>query len=195
MTLSEILRDLLYFLIGSGLIVWLVKSIVGQILNKDIEKYKWKLNKETLRFSKLYNERAIVIRDLYYKLFDFEQAMNSFVSIITWAGEKPKEEKRKIAAETGNEFRDFYRKNRIYFSEKIVEILEKMDKIFMTSFINFTTLELDNPDSRAIKPSERVEEWNKVWRRITTEIPELRSELEKEFRGILGTQESLEYHK
>ncbi len=186
MGIQEVIVDLLYFLIGSGLIVWTIRAIIKLWLDKDIERYKWKLSKESIRFSKLYEERAKIIRDLYYKLFDFEQAMASFVSPMQWAGEKPMKEKRKITAETGNEFRDYYKRNKIYLSEKVSEILEDMDKIFTESWINFTTFEIDNPESRALKPTEKMKEWIKVWDKIRLDIPRLRNQLEKEFRQILG---------
>ena len=186
MSVQEVIVNLLYFLIGSGLIVWTIRAIIKLWLEKDIEKYKWKLSKESIRFSKLYAERGKIIRDLYYKLFDFEQAMASFVSPMQLAGEKPMKEKRKITAETGNEFRDFYRRNKIYFSKRVSDILGDMDKIFTESWIDFTTFEIYDPESRTLKPTEKMENWVKVWDKIRIDIPQLRNQLEKEFRQILG---------
>jgi len=188
MNIWDLITNLLYFIIGTGIIGWLIRSIIKTWLDKDIEKYKWKLNRESVRFSKLYSERARIIRDLYYKLFDFEQAMSSFVSPVQWAGERPMKEKRKIAAETGNEFRDYYKRNKIYLSEKVSEILEKIDKIFIESWIDFTTFEIYDQDSRVLKPTEKMKKWIEVWDKIRLDIPILRTQLEKEFRQILGVE-------
>lgn len=188
MDIRDLITNLIYFIIGTGIMGWLIRSVIKLWLDKDIEKYKWKLNKEYVRFSKLYSERAKIIRDLYYKLFDFEQAVSSFVSPVQWAGEKPMKEKLKIVDETGKEFRDYYKKNKIYLSEIVWGILEKIDKIFIKSLIEFTTFEIHDQDSKVLKPLEKMKKWTEIWDKIRLDIPTLRSQLEKEFRQILGVE-------
>ena len=188
MEISELLKNLIYFMIASGLITWLIQSLVKKWIDKDIELYKWKLSKESIRFSQLYGERAKILRDLYHKLFDFEEAMKSYTSPMQWAGDKPMKDKHAIAYEKGNDFRDFYRKNRIYLTPKVLEILDKMDKIFIHSWIDFTTDRVYDNTSRESMPGERMERWVKVWNKMCDDIPALRKELEKEFRETLGVE-------
>ena len=51
-------------------------------MDKDIERFKNDLKQETIRFSKLHEPRAIVIRDLYNKLVEFEVSMINLTNYL-----------------------------------------------------------------------------------------------------------------
>lgn len=186
MDISDLVANLLYFLIGSGVFSILIWYIIKMWFDKDMEKYKVKLQRETIRYSKLYEQRADILKEIYYKFFDFEQAMGSFLSPMQMAGDPSMEEKRKITAEAGNEFRDYYKRHKIYLSEKVSIILEDIDKIFTESWMDFTTFEVYDPESTTLKSTDKMNKWVGAWDKIRLNIPNLKNQLEKEFRELLG---------
>ena len=87
-------------------------------MDKDIGRFKNDLKQETIRFSKLHEQRAIVIIDLYNKLAEFEVSMINLTSYVQPVDE---EEQRKIfekAKKAAIDYEDFQKKNRIFFQKR-----------------------------------------------------------------------------
>jgi len=174
------------FAIGSGIVAFVIKKTYKQWLDKDIEKFKHELKQEQIKASKLYDKRIKVIDELYELLEDFNQKMSSLTSPAEWAGDLPKEEKLKIAGKVGEKFRDYYTKKRIYFNEKLNDLLDKINKEFLSAWIDFTMYPprkeiLDGRDAK-----EKWEWWIKAWKKVTEKFPPIKKEIEKEFRDLLG---------
>jgi len=110
-------------------IAFLARSIVKQVLDKDLENYKTKLSAEAekarfehqVRFSKLHEKRGEVIADLYKKLIEANRAAASFASPAEWAGEPSKKEK---ALEAGKKIIKFYQ----YFDERKIYLGKELSK-------------------------------------------------------------------
>jgi hypothetical protein len=159
-------------------------GIVGQII---FSKLSHKQKIEYLKIQKIYDKRINFIENLYELLEDFNQKMSSLTSPAEWAGDLPKEEKLKIAGEAGEKFRNYYTKKKIYFNENLTELLDKINKEFLSAWIDFTMYppEKDILDGQDAK--EKWEWWIKSWKKVTEEIPPLKKGIEKEFRNILGS--------
>jgi hypothetical protein len=71
--------------------VWLIKKISEQMLSRDLEKFKSDLEMDAFqfktRFEKLHAERAEVIKNLYQKIIDAEQNLNSLIHPFQPAGQ------------------------------------------------------------------------------------------------------------
>jgi len=184
----EILKDLGIFSVAAGVIAWLIRTISQKVLNKDLEKFKHELKQEQIKASKLYDKRLQVIEDVYNLLEDFDQKMRSLTSPMEMAGDLPKEKKLKIAGEAGEKFRDYYSKKRIYFNERISNLLDKINKEFISAWIDFTMYPPGKDILGGRDAKEKWEWWIKAWKKVTEEIPRIKEEIEREFRELLGVR-------
>lgn len=66
-----LIQNLGIFSITGGLIAWLIRRLFQQFFEKDLDKFKVDLLKETvqfrIRYEKLHSERAEVIKEVYKK--------------------------------------------------------------------------------------------------------------------------------
>src|SRR5580658_2945735 len=78
-------------------VAFLGKSLIGNFLAKDLEKFKGDLQlaavEHQIRFSRLHDKRATVLADLYKLLVVAAWETESFVSPVQWAGEPDKQAK------------------------------------------------------------------------------------------------------
>jgi hypothetical protein len=182
-----------------AIIGFVAKSIFTQFMSRDIErvkssheveleKFKASLQQSALehqvRYQSLHIKRAEVIAELYKLLVRAVQDVNSLASPFQGAGEPPQEEKQRTASQSGRALNDFFEQNRIYFKpescNRIANFIWKLYK----AIIDFTPVlnDLANPHF----PQKRVEKWGKVWKELTEELPPIKTEIEQEFREILG---------
>jgi len=198
----------------AGMIGYLAKKIIEQILNKDLEKFKGQLQSENqkakLKFdkemesykaglnlissrqSKLYSKRSEVIEKLYQKLVDFNNAMLDMTALmrnVTGKDEKTiqAEEFERISetAELGNGFFLFYQKNKIYFKAETRELIEQIQEGLKQSHSDYSFRYL-----WGVPPSEMTYKMAKgANEKVRKEIPKLLNTLEDEFRKSIGVIE------
>jgi hypothetical protein len=193
---SNLFQYIATFAISSGLIAWIIRSIINSFLKRDIENYKNKLMESQIRFTKLHEERATVIRDLYYKLVELDDNLKSLICPLQLAGDINLKKKFKKSTKAGNNFLDFSHKNRIYFNNEINDIIDKINSLMKRAFYDFRSAQEMDELSKQVSSrkegswinKEKMEKWNKAWDTITLEIPKLKEQLEKEFREILGVK-------
>ena len=81
--------------------VWLLKNVFDQILKKDIDNFKYNLEKGAIEFKikyeKLHTERAEVVRELYKKISRTYRAFHSYMNPLQLVGEDPEKVKAKKA--------------------------------------------------------------------------------------------------
>src|SRR5882762_456564 len=112
------------------LLGWLARSLGSQLLAKDLEKFKSDLAttsssaaeqlkhelavaalEHNVKFSKLHERRAEVVAEAYGLLVEAHWASQSFVSLMEWVGEPPKQEKYVTAMNKSAEFYRYFDKN------------------------------------------------------------------------------------
>ena len=102
------------------------------------------------------------------------------------------EENIEAAAESGEEFRRYYKKKKIYFPPHIVKTTEDLLSKYSGMFNDFAILRVHEQQSSPFNPDERLDKWMENWNSLTKkEIPELREELEDHFRDLLGVDTEL----
>ena len=173
-----------------GIIIYLGKIVIGKSSEVFLEnqKYKLEVNKieHQVKYSKLHEERAIVIKELYISLFDIE----SILSLIAAQNQLDKWESSDITSEKMvskkyQETKVFLEKNRIYLKnelcEKIINLLD--DCLFLTT--KMITSKTSN--NKSIKPNEDiVSQWRINEIESAQKIKEQRLELAEVFREIIG---------
>jgi len=194
-TLVPVLRDLGIFAVGATVAGWVAKEAIANYFDKELTKYQKEVDKELnkfqaelgkdkLQFSQLHNERAKITAELYEKFVIFEEDMRSLTEPMERKGDPPKEDKLETAAESGNEFINFYMKNKIYFPSEICDTIEDLHEEMKSVYNKFG---IYKPyESRPGDPQDPGE-WLEMWKRVTEdEVPELKQELEDHFRELLG---------
>jgi len=165
--------------------VWLIREIFKQILSKDVEKFKNDLELKSIEFKikyeKLHTERAEVIKEIYKKISKTFQSMHSYVNIAQWSGEPNQEQKAKNAAEMANDLVSYYEENKIFFEEEVDFEIDKLMKEFKEVWLTYSL-------SKSLKPhsDESMKEWDKAWKKINEDVPNVKKIIENKFRKIIG---------
>lgn len=194
-SLFPVLRDLGVFAVGATVAGWVAKETIINYFDKELSKYQKDIDKELnrfqaelekdkMQFSQLHNERARITAELYEKFVVFEEDMRSLTDPMEREDDPPKDEKLQTAAESGNEFRNYYMKNKIYFPPEICETIESLDEELYSVYTKFG---IYKPYQSRIGDPQDPEEWLNAWKRVTEDkLPELKAELEDHFRELLG---------
>ncbi len=208
--LLPLIRDLGALLIGAGLIGYIARHAIttyfnkqeqdfqGEIdkevqrfqneLNKELQRVQTELEKEQIVYSGLVETRAEIVSEFYAEMNEFDEDMRDMVNPLIQKGDEPRQEKIERAAESAEEFRRFYRKNKIYFPSDVCETMEKLLEEYRDMFHQFSILRLHEEDS-PVDVEKRLDKWLENWKALTEDdIPELRGELESHFRDLLGVE-------
>lgn len=184
-------------------LVWLARSLGSQLLAKDIEKFKSGLAAESaaaaqrlehdlklvalehqVQFSKLHERRADVIAELYGLLVETEWAGQTLVAPLD---DSPKAELYVTARNRATELYRYFCKNRIYLPADLCEKLEQVIPGLQGPVIRFGVYVSGDEGSLSAEILEqKINVWMKAVHYFNSEVPEVRSALEKELRLILG---------
>ena len=161
--------DIVSFITALGL-----GGIIGNIITNYLEKKKYV-------FETIHQERVRVLLELYRKIIRTERAFQSLMNPFQGANEPSQEEKAKKAAESANEFLDYFHDNKIYLNEiiesKIIFINEKLVNVWAR--FNYVAKFQGEIDAK---------EWGNVWNEIKDEVPKISKELKREFQEIIGIE-------
>lgn len=191
----------------SGVLLWLTRSWISERLKNaikneydeklethkaqlksqnDVEVEKLKSNlsiaasEHNVAFSKLHEQRAEVIAESYALLKDVYLKIQDYVKVFEPAGDKPREERRQIAADAHLNLRNFYPKKIIYIPKATAEKIEKIDMELVRTFNEFVlTVEMKQRNGD-------LDKWVKIFDRMGGEMKDALNDLEDEFRILLG---------
>ncbi len=162
--------------------------------NKDFQhSLDLKLNDFNIRFSKLHQDRALVIKELYHKIIELQSAMTVFtrrMHPIIEDANKEKEERIDRVNKGFMDFVNFYTPNRIYFEKELVEKLDNLSNEYRDKGWDFGYMSKYLSDSNM--PKELLEEYSEKTKEISKfvieEFPKVIHEIEEEFRELLGVK-------
>jgi len=186
---------------------WLARSLLGQLVAKDLERFKTQLasasnaaaeqlkhelqlvaQEHQILVSKLHEKRAQVVAETYGLLVEAQWAAQDFISPMEWAGEPTKKEKYGPAMNKAAEFYRYFDKNRIYLPTELCANLEGFLRAMRTKVIGFGVYvgrEEEHMTSAALE--KKHDAWMKAWEYFDTEVPKARAALEDELRVIIGS--------
>ncbi|MCU4801708.1 hypothetical protein OB920_15115 [Halobacteria archaeon HArc-gm2] len=189
----EALQNLGFFALGTAATGWIVRygierfsevaeRGIEQFFDKEIARYESELKNEQVVFSRLHEERATIIIELYERFILFEQDMRALTR--EWSGDPPTDELFQKATTSGNDFAKYYMENKIYFPPDTCDAVENLQDEMKDVFVDYR--DGKTYAHRAERPAD-VENWLANWREVTEdEVPELKRELENHFRELLG---------
>jgi hypothetical protein len=186
---------------------FLGRSLVSSILAKDIERFKATLSntltrdiesfkahlqavavEHEVRFSKLHEKRAEVLAELYKLLVTAFWQVSEFASPMQWAGDPEKKDQYPPAINAIAAYFRFFDQHRIWLPGRLCGPLETFARELRGPAIRLGTyLRIDDPTPKTRQELSDV--WDKAWRSVQDDIPKLRTEIEAEFRTLLGVTE------
>jgi len=194
-----------------SVVIYFGKKILDQYLKRDLVKFKNKLfaesektrleienqienHKATLNLFnskqiELYSKQSVIIEKLYKKLIlvhDRMQDMTLLLRNVTGLDTNKiiNDELKRVqeTADSGNDFFNYYRKNKIYFKEDTCLLIESIQIQFKEVHTDYSFKHL-----YGLPPSEMTYELaKKANEKVIKEIPILMNKLEKDFRESLG---------
>jgi len=190
-----------------GALSYLAKSIISQLLTKDIENHKTKLKFESdlelekfkselektafehqTRFSKLHDKRAEIIAELYSRIVDLYNTVKIFVGMaLVDDGEEQKKKITKELWETVDHYRDYFQKHKIFLEVELCKKIEELDES-MSAPVSKLMMHM-KMSSQNDNYSPLFEAWEEAEEKIESLVSEIKNEIENEFRTLLGVIE------
>lgn len=161
-------------------------------LDSDLERYKSDLSLHLTRQTTLHDKRLGIIDEMYKKLVVLDSCMLSMTGIhlVIEDGEAENRERIDRAQEAFVEFNNYFLYNKLYFSNSVSELLEKVRSEYRSAnqdffgpnrLLSFTG---GQPSPEAYRLAVEVSQ--AASERIRNEIPIILELLENEFRKLLG---------
>jgi hypothetical protein len=198
--IEEILKIVGGAAVAGGMVAYLIKSLVSQLLSKDIEVYKAKIKfesdkeiehlkaelllksqKHQISFQKLHEQRAQIVAELYSMINELATTAYMFGGSFVFGGHRTQLDRAEKTAEACREFSLYFRKNKIYFSEDLCNLIESLLGLIFNPSITFCDLK-DYPEERQKFTTEFLKDLPAKEQLLN----ECRDAIEKEFRGLLG---------
>lgn len=131
-------------------IAFLGKKAIEAYLAGRVEAYKNNLeriaNEHSIRFQRLHAERAEVIKDFYGKLSLLDDTLYSTLRPFQEIGEPELKEKVQRLSEQFNDLRNYFLPKRIFFEEKLCDLIDRILEAAKVVFYDITTLPVDTKD-------------------------------------------------
>ncbi|MCM3216746.1 hypothetical protein ABER75_11645 [Niallia taxi] len=166
-------------------------SIYKANLDKEMEHFKLKLQIETtehqIKYTKLHEDRANTIKELYKYIVNMEQSLNSLVSLYEFHGEDGKEKKAQKYMQSFNTAYEYYHINKIYLSENTCSIIDSLLDELRGIWSEFYSYDLINGLSeKHVERQEQREVWRTCYKEMKEKVPKIKRDLENDFRSMLG---------
>jgi len=193
---------------GSGVLfatmAWLMRSIINHFLSKDLESFKLILQKESqqelmrlqsslqliqlehqVRFTKLHENRARIIAEIYSRLVKLHRTASTFVRMYHSVDDTKNKENIKQLWGCLDNFTEYFEKHRIYFNQNTCS---EIDCLINALSKAVSTLIFFIQEAGAIEPTthEVYIEWDKAMTIMEGDVPKIKKSLEGSFRGLLG---------
>lgn len=197
-----------------GIAAYFIKSLIDNSTSHKLEAYRSSLDKDNLQFqsrlehsldehrtmleritykySKYHDKRLEVISSVFSKLADLHFYMQQVTAIIKLVREDFAAEDRARLEDTMNafkDFRDYFARNRIFISRELCEKLDDLRIKYYNALFEYTysSEHRDNEISTHLSKS--------VQTAINITIPDLLSNLEDEFRGVISVEDKAQQSK
>ncbi|MGY5851472.1 hypothetical protein [Salegentibacter sp. F14] len=175
------------------IVIFLGKFILDKSSEILLENHRSKLDllktEHQIKFSRLHHERAIIIKQLYQKLYQLEKTLahlTSFIQGTEWKNDNSREQNAiKILQET----KELLELNRIYFPEslihQILSSLEHFDEVIDQMMEAKNKAKMESGRFRFPKGEGPQDLWKKAHFKVKNEIKEARLSVGDNFRSLI----------
>ena len=193
--------------IAIAALAWLAKAFVTNQLQRDLETHRATLEKENqsaveslrhelslvahkqnLITSKLHEKQGEVIASIFAQLENVASLGRSYTTPVEIGGEPTKSEKYQLFADAYNSLSLYFSENSLYLPKSICErmnaLLDGIRAKAVALNIAFRVAE-DMKDRDSFR--RKHEAWSDSWKYFIDELPKVKSELDSEFRLLIGS--------
>jgi len=166
---------------------FLAQRIIDRWITMSLESYKARLQQSGFehqtRFTKLHEKRAEVMAEFYKRLLQTERLFESFTVRARSKGNPLTRDDAEVSMQIAEELWGFFQENAIYFESGTCDKVRKVYEMFNAVWANalLSSVE-DGPPEQ-----QKVGTWVRAWKSIHEEVPQLRQDIESDFRKLLGS--------
>lgn len=202
--MTEYLKILGFTGVIGAIAAWLINKLAEQFFTNQAESFRIKLKHQAtidaqehqIKYSKLYEERGNVVKEIYNLLLELETSLSELTSLFQgseWATDTTRDEK---VEHDINRLNKSLEQNRIFFS---TELCDKISGILAESFIirwemwsaksrqqannQSHLLNVNIPDEQIHMPFDKLKKQNDI---VKKNIANAKLEIAGEFRKIIG---------
>lgn len=185
-----------------GALAWLTKSIITHLLSKDIDQFKANLQLEAqkemaqiqstlgieafehqIRFSRLHEKRAEIISQIYSDIFDLHSSVDNFVRLLPSSSSDENNTNLHKIWDSADRLKTSFGKNKIFFNKTICEKISTLNEI-MSRPVGEIVIHLEINKEQDWKILGK--KYNYALDILEQKVPLIKSELESDFRNLLG---------
>lgn len=209
---TEIVREVGLVSIVSGLIVWLLKQLGQDFIDKKFKAYELELKYKSddythqldksleshraelsiiyAKASRLHDRRLEIIAELYKKLVRLDDVMNIMTALVRFGtsddktNEEAESKRIENARKAYNDFQSYYTENKIFFANKTNELLDTLRTDYFESYWDYTAYKL----YRVTDFKLNLENAKMASEKVKKQIPPILRKLEAEFRQMIGVE-------
>jgi len=200
------MNEILGITIGSvtigGIIIFLGKIIINKVFDVAFKDFENKLEllkiEHQIRFSKLHDERADLLKKMYHELYELIKALRQLTA--SFQGQEWTEDKTSLETATNKlkDCIDLFEPNRIFFPKLFCDKLEEnLEQSRLAIYGWRVTVkkgkrEEDSIIKRMPNPYNEgdtsIDWWRKIEEKITCELEDNRKKLADDFRKLIGVE-------
>lgn len=178
----------------------LSRSIIDRWFVRNLEKFKAELQgknareiealrtelrrsafEHEIRFARLHEERAKIIAELYGLLVDAQRELGLLIGLMTPQGAQTAEKTLGAVREKGDLFVDYLNRHLIFLPESLGRTLNAFRDLYARTWIDYKLSVIHG----GAEDAESFAYMKRGFDTITERIPELKREIESEFRRML----------
>ncbi|CAN5223971.1 hypothetical protein BH10PSE3_BH10PSE3_07080 [soil metagenome] len=137
----------------------------------------------SLQFSRLQDRRAGVIAEVYSALTETISALRQYVAIFEHAGMGTRQERYETLVEAHKKFQGVFTPNKIFLPKGVEARIDGLNREIFDSGNKFA-ISVD----RSGGERGDTDKWMEVWTRVGDPMSEALTELEGEFRRLMGDE-------
>lgn len=142
--------------------------------------------KQELQFSRMHEKRAEAIALTFDDLSSLYTAMTNYTQMFEYNGIASRDERRNVAAISYNKFHDHFVSNRIFLPKDTADKVAQVDEQIRVLFNQFA-IGVDRPNTQG---RDVTEQWIKISNQLDTDIRQALTDIEDDFRNLIGGTES-----
>jgi hypothetical protein len=143
---NAILENVLGFIIGSGIVVFLVRSWIKHYLDRRIEEYKSVLQVGTAehlhRFGRIYDKRLDIMASVYGKLRNAHRCFSRLVALHLNINEAELIQLDREAGDAVSSYMDFFSDNELFIPEDLCDSIAKINDQIKEAMAAYNTYKM-----------------------------------------------------
>lgn len=193
---TEVLRDLGVATVGMAVLGWVAREVASRWLDNRVESFREQLRREStehqVRFESLHQQRAEALLAIWRSIKLASAAIGEFTSPAQFGGHERQDLLGESAGQATTALRKSVFDNSIFFPEdvatKLTDVARRLDSLWFSAWLDYKEARKEGRNPYMGEGGVGKSEFGKAWKDLSIEIAPLSTELEREFRSLLGVK-------